>query len=257
MARRVVLLIVAVLIAAIGAAAVFLYVRNVETEVQAEQELVEVLVASATIPIGQTAGQAEAAGSFTLTEIPAESAAPGALSSIEPVRDLVALAPIYTGEQILSQKFGVLGSAVPIPIPDGLLAISIQLSDPARVAGFVGPGSEVAIFLTATPPTAGEAPAEGEPAPEAPEPLTTVLLPRVEVIGAGQTTLVNRTTTTEEGAQTTEQIPLAILTLAVDQTQAQQIVQAQTQGSLYFGLLTETSETETGQITTFDDLIAS
>ena len=248
MSRRLVLLIVAVLLAAAGAVAVFFYVQNIENEAAADQEQVQVLVANQTIPLGQTAGQAETAGSFTLTTISADAVAPGALSSIEPVRDLTALAPIYAGEQILEQKFGVLGSAAPLPIPDGKLAVSLQLSDPARVAGFVGPGSEVAVFLTATPP---EADAEGE----APQQLTTVILPRVEVIAAGQTTLVSRTTTTDEG-QTTEQIPLAILTVAVDQAEAQQIVQAQSQGQLYFGLLTDTSETETGQITRFEDLLA-
>jgi pilus assembly protein CpaB len=248
MSRRLVLLIVAVLLAAAGAAAVFFYVQNIENEAAADQEQVQVLVANQTIPLGQTAAQAETAGSFTLATINADAVAPGALSSIEPVRDLTALAPIYAGEQILEQKFGVLGSAAPLPIPDGKLAVSLQLSDPARVAGFVGPGSEVAVFMTATPPETG---AEGE----TPQQLTTVILPRVEVIAAGQTTLVSRTTTTDEG-ETTEQIPLAILTLAVDQTEAQQIVQAQSQGQLYFGLLTDTSETEAGQITRFEDLLA-
>lgn len=247
MTRRVVLLLLAILIAAGGAIAVFLYVQNVEDAAAADEEQVQVLVATQTIPLGQTAGQAEEAASLELTTIPADAAAPGALSSIEPIRDLTALAPIYAGEQILEQKFGTLGSSVPLPIPDGLLAVSIQLSDPARVAGFVGPGSEVAIFLTATPPNQ-----EGD---QPPEQFTTVLLPRVEVIAAGQTTVVTRTTTAEGGAQTTEQIPLAILTLAVDQTQAQQIVQAQSQGQLYFGLLTETSQTETGQLTRFQDLL--
>jgi pilus assembly protein CpaB len=253
MSRRVILLIAAVLIAALGATGVFLYVRNVETEAEAEQELVEVLVATQTVPAGQTAAEAEAAGSFALTEISAEAAAPGALSSIDPIRDLQALSPLYAGEQILEQKFGTLGSAVPIPIPEGRLAASVQLSDPARVAGFVAPGSEVAIFFTAVPPVAAEG-EEGE-ATET-DTFTTVLLPRVEVIGTGQTTVVSRTTTTEEGTQTTEDISLAILTLALTQEEAQQVVQAQTQGSLYFGLLTDTSETQRADpITTFEDLV--
>ena len=255
MSRRIILLIAAVLIAALGATGVFLYVRNVETEAEAEQELLQVLVATQTIPAGQTAGEAEAAGSFALTEIAAEAVAPGALSSIEPIRDLQALSPLYAGEQILEQKFGTLGSAVPIPIPEGKLAVSIQLSDPARVAGFVAPGSEVAIFLTAVPPVAPDGDGGGGNNAET-DTFTTVLLPRVQVIGAGQTTTVSRTTTTEGGTQTTEEIPLAILTLALEQDEAQQVVQAQTQGSLYFGLLTDTSETERADpITTFEDLV--
>jgi pilus assembly protein CpaB len=244
--RRVILLLVAVLIALVGAAALFLYVRNVEAEAQAEQEQVEVLVATQTIPSGQTAAEAEAAGSFELTTIAADAAAPGALSSIDPIRDLQALAPIYPGEQILQQKFGTLGSAVPLPIPEGKLAVSVQLSDPARVAGFVGPGSQVAVMWTAAPPTEEDAQAQL---------FTTTLLPRVDVIATGQTTVVNRTTTEGE-TQTTEEIPLAILTLALDQSEAQQIVQAQSQGQLYLSLLTESSQTQRGNpVTTFDTLI--
>lgn len=251
MTRRVILLLLAILIAAGGAFAVWLYVQNVEDQVAEGQEQVQVLVATQTIPFGQTAGQAEAAGSLELATVAAADAVPGALSSIEPIRDQTALTPIYDGEQIIEQKFGTPGSTAQLPIPEGLLALSIQLSDPARVAGFVGPGSEVAIFLTSTPPTADDAPAGGDV-----ELFTTVLIPRIEVIAAGQTTVVSRTTTGEGGQQTTEEIPLAILTLAADQQQAQEIIQAQQQGSLYFGLLTDTSETETGQFTRFQDLVA-
>lgn len=247
MSRRIVLLIVATVIAAAGAGAVFFYVQNVEDQAAAGQEQVEVLVATGTVPVGQSATQAEAAGAFELQSISAESAAPGALSTIEPVAELSALATIYPGEQVLEQKFGELGSAAPLPIPDGKIAVSVQLSDPARVAGFVGPGSDVSVFVTATPPTTPE---DGA----APEALTTVLLPRVPVIAAGQTTTISRTTT-ENGQETTEEIPLAILTLAVDQNEAQKIVQGQSQGELYFGLLDDTSEVVAGSVTTFGDLL--
>jgi len=250
MTRRVVLLLLAILIAAGGAFAVWLYVQNLQQEDGETGEQVQVLVATQTIPFGQTAGQAEAAGSLELDTVAAANAVPGALSSIEPIRDLTALAPIYEGEQIIEQKFGTPGSTAQLPIPEGLLALSIQLSDPARVAGFVGPGSEVAIFVTATGPTEADAP-EGAGT----DLFTTVLIPRIEVIGAGQTTVVSRTTTGEGGEQTTEQIPLAILTLAADQQQAQEIIQAQSQGELYFGLLTDTSETGVGDITRLQDLV--
>jgi pilus assembly protein CpaB len=240
-------MVVAVLIAVGGAAAVFLYVQNIETAAAAEQEQVQVLVASQAIPTGQTAAEAEAAGSLQLATVDAEAAAPGALSSIEPIRDQSALSTVFAGEQILEQKFGTPGSAAPLPIPDDKLAVSVQLSDPARVAGFVGPGSEVAVFMTATPPTTDGGATE--------ELLTSTLLPRVQVIAAGQTTVVSRTTTSESGSETTEQIPLAILTLALDEQQAQKVVQAQGQGQLYFGLLTESSQTGTDSLTRFGDLL--
>ena len=43
----------------------------------------------------------------------------------------------------------------------------------------------------------------------------------MQVIGVGDTTVISTTTTDEEGAQTTEQIPRTLLTLAVDQDEAE------------------------------------
>ena len=76
--------------------------------------------------------------------------------------------------------------------------------------------------------------------------VTAALLPKVEVIGVGATTLSTQTTTTDAGESTTEEIPLAILTLAVDQKQAQKIINAQTGGAIYFALLGETTKVRTG-----------
>lgn len=254
MSRRIALLVAAVLIAVLGATGVFLYVRNLERATEADQELFEVLIATQSIEAGQTAAEAEAAGSLELVRIPGDAVGTGALSSIDSIRDEQALSQIYEGEQILEQKFGALGSSVAIGIPEGKLALSVQLSDPARVAGFVAPGSEVAVFFTGAPPAGLESPEGGGDRGNATA--TTLLLPRVEVIGTGQTTSVARTTTNDSGTQTTEQIPLAILTLALDQEEAQQVVQAQAQGTLYLGLLTETSETVAGDpVTTFEDLV--
>ena len=127
-------------------------------------------------------------------------------------------------------------------MPKDKLAISVQLGDPERVAGFVVPGSKVAIFAT----LATDAAVAGD--------ATAVLLPEVEVIGVGATTLTTQTTTTDEGESTTEEIPLAILTLAVDQKQAQQIINAQSGGSLYFGLLGDGTKVRSGPATTTQNL---
>jgi pilus assembly protein CpaB len=86
------------------------------------------------------------------------------------------------------------------------------------------------------------------------EQFTRVVLPRVEVLAAGQTTVQSITTTTPEGAEQTEQISLAILTLALTQEEAQKVIFAQSQGELYFGLLNEESQTELGPPTTLGTL---
>jgi pilus assembly protein CpaB len=226
------LLIAALVVAALGTTGVFLYVNGVDKRAEADYDLVEVLVATAPIEVGTTAQAAQDAGSLDLRPFLQKSLVGlTPLSDITGVADQVAIAPIAAGEPIVAGQFGQLADASTLPIPDGKLAVSIQLDDPARVAGFVGPGSQVAVFLTT-------AEVEG---PNAGEESTRVLLPNVEVIAAGQTTVVTRTTGTGDAAQT-EAIPKAILTLALDQTEAQKIVYGSQHGQMYFGLRGETSE---------------
>lgn len=232
MGRRTVLLISALLVAALGTALVFLYVRGADERAAEGQELVEVLFAKATIPAGTTGQAAAEAGAMELRQVARNSVATGAISDIAPVATQVALSPIYVGQQILTQQFGEPGEATALPIPDGKMAVSVQLGDPERVAGFVTSGSDVAVFLTIDNPAANAT------APT----VTQVLLPRVEVIGVGSTSLVTvATTNSDTGEQNSEEIPKAILTLAVDQAQAGKLIYGTQNGSLYFGLLTDKS----------------
>ena len=57
------------------------------------------------------------------------------------------------------------------------------------------------------------------------------------VIGVGQTTTTSRTTTDDSGAQTVEEVPKTILTLAVNQEQAEKLIWADRFGDLNFALL--------------------
>ena len=62
----------------------------------------------------------------------------------------------------------------------------------------------------------------------------------------GDTTVISTTTTNEEGAQTTEQIPRTLLTLAVDQDEAERVLYGAKNGELAFGLLTDKSSVKSG-----------
>ena len=46
-------------------------------------------------------------------------------------------------------------------IPDDKMAVSVELTDFERVAGFVNPGNEVAVFATALDPVAPPARRQG------------------------------------------------------------------------------------------------
>ncbi len=248
MGRRSVLLALALLLAVAGGVLVWLYVNSIEQRAENDLDPVDVLVVTATVPAGQTGAQAEAAGAFVLQTLPGVAVADGALSSTEPVSELVALGPLFPGEQVLAQKFGQPGGVAALPIPEGKTAVSVQLPDPARVAGFVQPGSQVTILMTS----------EGLGGGTGNQAATRVLLPKVEVIAIGQTTLVTQTTQTGDEA-VTENIPVSILTLALDQQEAQKVVFGQSRGELYFTLLDEEASSEdarvpVGPATTTDNL---
>ena len=116
----------------------------------------------------------------------------------------------------------------------------MNLTDPARVAGFVNPGSQVAIFLNGSDGDAGS--------------FTRLLLERVSVLGVGSTTPVSTTTTDPAGQQTTEQLPRTLLTLAVDQKDAQRVLFAAGNGELAFALLTPDSSVKAGPGVTAQNL---
>jgi pilus assembly protein CpaB len=224
MGRRTVLLSAALVVAAVGTMIVFLYAKGADDRARADQELVAVLVAKSDISTGTTAQSAQSAGAFELREVAAESVVPGALSDIAPVQDQVVITNVFAGQQVLSQQFGANAASGGLPIPDGKMAVSVQLGDPERVAGFVQPGSEVAVFVTIENNGSDT---------------TRLLIPRVEVIAAGPTTLVQLATKDSSGNENTEELPRAILTLAVDQKQAEKLIYGTTNGAGYFALLTE------------------
>ncbi len=229
MDRRRVLLVVAAVIAALGTLLVFLYVHGADQRANDRYKAVKVLVAVKEIGTGETVAAAQAAGKIQVGTITQGEELPGALTTLTPIESQIAQTNIYPGEQIIVSKFAptaVTSSA--LTIPKGKIAVSINLTDTARVAGFVNPGANVAIFMNSN----GGAGLGS---------FTKLLLPNVEVIAVGTTTVVPTTTTDKTGAQTTEQLPRTLFTLGVTQDEAQKIMFASANGELAFGLLTPDS----------------
>lgn len=249
MGRRAVLLIVAVLVAAAGTALVLLYVQGINARATASQQPVQVLTATVQIDAGETMAEAQSAGKVDLQEWPQAKVLPSAVSSAADFQGQVALSPIYPGEQIIPEKFGDVGDQDVLSIPKGKMAVSVELTDPARVAGFVNPGAEVAVFIAAEP-EAIKADGGTSPLPE----IAKLLLRKVEVLGVGQTTILSTTTKSEDGAETTEEIPKTILTLAVTQEEAEKVFLGAKTGELSFALLNDKSITKDGQGTITTDL---
>ena len=237
MGRRTVLMIVAALIAALGTSMVFLYVRSADSRAEASQQPVQVLIAVAQIDPGETMASAQAAGKIQLGSVPRKQVLAGAVNSVSGLESSVALSTVYPKEQIISAKFGSPGDQQNLTIPDGDIAISVNLSDTGRVSGFVSPGASVAIFLSTT------ADSTTKSAPDT----TQLLMPKVQVVAVGDTSVVSTTTTDETtGAATTEALPKTLFTLAVNQADAEKIMYAAGHGELSFGLLTAKSKVKAG-----------
>ena len=118
---------------------------------------------------------------------------------------------------ILQNNFGVSAANTgALVIPDGQLAVTVSLSDPARVASFLQPGSEITIFVTGQSGNTK---------------YTQVLIPRTQVLAVGSQVL--QTPDGASGGNTS-----ALITVAVTPLQAKRLVHASQTLSLYFGLRT-------------------
>ena len=224
MDRRRVLLVVAAIIALLGTMLVVLYVRSADTRANDKYHAVKVLKAVKQINIGETVAAAQAAGKIEEGTVGQGERLPDALDSLDSISNQIAQTNIYPGEQIIASKFGTsAASSNALTIPKGDIAVSINLTDTARVAGFVNPGDKVAIFMNSTGGSGLGS-------------FTRLLLSDIEVIAVGTTTVVSTTTTDATGAQTTEQLPRTLFTLGVTQDQAQKILFAAGNGELAFGL---------------------
>lgn len=233
MDRRKLLLVVAVIVAMLGTALVFLYVQGADQRAEEQYDTVDVLTAVSPIAAGETIADAAAAGKLQEKAVPRTVVLPNVVTDVEALTGLAANTNIYAGEQIVTDKFGGVGEASALPIPEGQIAVSVQLTDTARVAGFVKAGSEVAIWLNGIEEVSQK-------------PFTRLLLPSVNVLAAGSTTLVSTVSTDESGTETVEQLPKTLLTLAVDQAQAEKIMFAASNGELSFGLRTKDSKVQPG-----------
>ena len=238
MRRRVIVIVFAAVIAALGTALLVGAAGRQHDEQLAEVRATSVLVATDRIEPGTTSTAAE--GSVAQAEIPQSALVPGVLTDLGEVAGLQALGPILPGQQIVSGQWGSSPSS-PLRPPPGTLGLAIQLGDPQRVAGFVAPGSRVAVLATvaSTSATGGS--------------VTRILLPAVTVLGVGGSTLTTRTTQ-ESGETSTEQVPSAVLTLALTPAQAERVVFAVTEGQIYLGLLGEKVRGETGSGVTATNL---
>ena len=238
MGRRIVAIFAAAVVALVGVVAVMLYAKGADDRAVAAQQPSDVYVVKSIVPAGTTLKDAVQNGLIIKTSVVAKGVPAGALTGVDTGNGgLFALSDIQPGEYVLADRFGVkpVGTKA-IDVPAGQVAVSISLSDPARVGTFVTPGSHVVLFDTYDPAakaSSGDSASSSDA--KAAGTSTRVLLDDVLVIAMGEASLTPAPSTgTGEDAAAAQ--PGALVTVAVTPADAVRLVHGIQTGRLYAAL---------------------
>lgn len=243
--KRSLAVIAAVVLAGVATFALTSYVRGVEAETLAQGQPVDAFVAKDTIPAGTTAEQAIAAGLVVKQPVPRRNVPAGAIGALGDIEGRVTTANISRGEEIVADRFALPSAvAAGLAIPEGHHAVSVQVGVPEGVAGFVEPGDRVGIIARLEVPDPGAPDQPIDPAnpaagtQQATEPRVQFVLMGVEVLAVG-----GRTGPVTEEQAAAGEAPVGLLaTVALTPEDAERLVFAQLEGSLYFTLMPEEAE---------------
>lgn len=244
MNRRVIGIVLAIVLAVVGTGAVLLYVKLAQNRVSSGQQAVKVLVAAERIPAGTTGKRIRTAELVEEIIMPASSVPRDAMSTVPAdLDDLVVTADLQRRQLLLRGQFDeptkISGG---IAVPEKMLAVSVKLEVQEEVGGFIRPGSKIAVFGTYEVVDKRFKDESGENNRR-----TTLLLPRAEVLAVGAygedgvTSAQQRTGADDQQGDVT-----LIVTVSVNQSDAERLIHSTRIGELYAALLTDTSEVEPG-----------
>lgn len=148
------ILIVVLALALGGTAAVLAagYLRSARTDLAAQNEPVEVLVAQQDLPRGMTARDLIERELITVEKVPAQFVAADAISSQRVIEDQVLATPVSAGEQLTRSRFEYPAEAgLSYSVPEGLVAISVAVDDVTGVAGLLKAGDSVVVYQSFEP----------------------------------------------------------------------------------------------------------
>lgn len=215
--------VLAVVLAAVGALLLTSYVRSAADRAAAGEALVPVLVAAGPVPAGTPA--ADLAALVTTVEVPAGARAADAVTDLAELAGRRAGTELVAGEQLLASRFLAPGEAG-AGIDGDLLQVTVRLDPERAIGGHLATGDRVGVLLSFDPSTG----ADGSQTAS----MTHLALHEVHVVrvqhdtSAGAAPAVG-TTDGPEIAPT----GAFLVTLAVDAPSAAQLVFAAEHGSVW------------------------
>jgi pilus assembly protein CpaB len=149
----------ALVVGIVGIVAVLAYVRQANERAVNGLRAETVVVANGAIPAGTSLSQAKSENLLGTEKVPVSSVSNMAVQTVTTANEHMVVSSTVAQGQVLMQnmlaKSGTLtaGSYAELPLPKGDIGVTIQLCLGADVAGYVHPGSYIAVFDTF--PTAG------------------------------------------------------------------------------------------------------
>jgi pilus assembly protein CpaB len=222
----------ALILATLATAGVFMYSRGVEEEAKTGGTMVQVVVSKVDLPARTDLDQLIKDDEFKIIQVPESVVVDGAVTSVDQLAGKNNSVAILAGEQIPSARISgnVPGGA--LAIPDGMEAITVSLDAPRGVAGAINSGDHVTIYSTFKNVSGKDVASEVQD-----ETVTVVLVPTAELLAVYRP-FASTTFGSDEAATTGEQLPNSMtVTVALTPEDAQHFVFSMESGSVWFGLL--------------------
>jgi pilus assembly protein CpaB len=245
MRRRVLIVMAALVLAGLSGVAMVLYARGVDQRAVDGKQAVSVLLAEKQIPAGTTVAQIRERGLAKPVRMPADSVPDGALQTLDTDLDAMELNAALQADQLLMRGQFTVKKVDVTGVPDGRIGVSVEVTMAPGVAEKVVAGDRVTVFVTY--------PKDAKPSDQR----TRVLLPEAQVISISTGPPADVTpapTSTRGGGSTGGNARAYPATLAVDQEDATRLVHAAQTGSIYLGLLGETTKVTPSAAVDLDSL---
>lgn len=154
MRTRLVTITLAAVLALIGIVAVLAYVRQANERAVNGLKAETVEVAAAPIATGTSLSEAKSEHKLTTEKVPESSLSTPAVQSVTGSNeDLVVSAPVAKGQVLLQNMLASAASVAQsgvsgFTVPNGMVAVAVNMCISEAVAGYITPGSYVAVFDT-------------------------------------------------------------------------------------------------------------
>jgi pilus assembly protein CpaB len=243
-----------------GIVAVLAYVRQANERAVNGLRAETVVVANGAISAGTSLSQARSENLLGTEKVPASSVSATAVQSVTTANEhMIVSSTVAQGQVLLENmlaKPGTLtaGSYAALPLPDHDIGITVQLCLGADVAGYVHPGSYIAVFATLVTSANAEMTftcTSHQPPPKAGI-QARVIVPRIEVLSVTPVTSQGNSAAAGQLAAADPANPASPVTAsgevfvtlaATSQVVAENLVLLNTAGDPTFGLLTTGSVT--------------